>query len=724
MKTATASLLVVDDLETSRNLNAGVLKQQGYAVTLAESGRQALAMVEEQEFDMLLLDYRMPKMSGLEVLRRLRERHSASELPVIMVTLKADSDDVIAALRMGANDYVTKPVDFPVLFARIEAQLARRRAERAVRQAQAELERRVQERTRELLSANEALSREITERKRAELAIQAGERRYRALYDETPAMFFTLDANGTMLSVNKFGAEHMGFELTELVGQPVAMLFRPEDRKLQQDRLQACLAKPDVVHRWEIYKLRKDGQPLWVRESARALVEGEHRSVLVVCEDISEAQFLSQQLSHQASHDDLTGLVNRREFERRLARILKTAREDQSEHALCYLDLDQFKVINDTCGHAAGDELLRQLGDLLQRKIRHRDTLARLGGDEFGALLEHCSLAQARRVANALREAIGSHEFVWLGASYGVGASIGLVPITAASEDLTSVLSAADSACYIAKDAGRNRVHEFHAQDALMVRRHDELQRVTQIDRALQRDQLQLFYQPIVPLTGEAEPGCHYELLVRLKSDSGEIIEPAHFLPTAERFNLIPKLDRWVLNAALNWLIQHPGQLERTFICAINLSGLSLVDDEFRLAVLRQLDETGVPPAKICFEITETAAIVNMAKATRFIRALKTKGCRFALDDFGSGLSSFAYLKNLPVDFLKIDGVFVKDIVDDRTDFEMVRSINGIGHVMGKKTIAEFVENEAILAKLRELGVDYGQGYGIGLPRPLDALAS
>ncbi|MGH8502040.1 MAG: two-component system response regulator [Gammaproteobacteria bacterium] len=719
-----ASILVVDDLETSRNLAAGVLREQGYAVAMADGGKQALALVKEHGFGLVLLDYRMPEMNGLQVLKILRESYSPSALPVIMVTLKLDSDDIVTALKLGANDYVNKPIDFAVLFARIDTQLARRQAELELRKIQGDLERRVHERTLKLLTINKTLNNEIAERKRAEDALRVGERRYRELYDDTPSMFFTLDARGTILSVNKFGAEYVGYSVTELVGQPVQILFREQDKKALHERLTACLCAPDIIHRWEICKRRKNGHPLWVRESARVMTDAQgNPCVLVVCEDISEAHYLSQQLAHQASHDDLTGLVNRREFERRLQRVLKTAREDGSEHALCYLDLDQFKIINDTCGHIAGDELLRRLADLLKKSVRQRDTLARLGGDEFGVLMEQCSLAQARQVADDLRKLIERFRFTWDNAQFHVGASVGLVPITAGSEDISSVLSAADSACYVAKDAGRNRVHEYDVSDTLTSRRDTEIKRVLQIDRALEEGRFTLYYQPIVSIATGKTAGLHYELLVRMRGKDGRILAADSFLQTAERFNLVPKLDRWVVNTAFTWLKDHPAQLERTFLCAINLSGHSLVDEEFCYAVLYQLEKSGIPPEKICFEVTETAAIVNMTKAMRFISVLKERGCLFSLDDFGSGLSSFAYLKNLPVDFLKIDGQFVKDIVDDPTDFEMVKSINGIGHVMGKKTIAEFVENDAILQKLRDIGVDYAQGYGIGRPQPLEEFA-
>jgi diguanylate cyclase (GGDEF)-like protein len=427
-------------------------------------------------------------------------------------------------------------------------------------------------------------------------------------------------------------------------------------------------------------------------------------------------------LEHQASHDALTALVNRQEFERRLQRVIETARTKGAEHALCYLDLDQFKVINDTCGHEAGDELLRQVGGVLQQRTRKRDTLARLGGDEFGVLMEHCSLTQARRVAHGLREAIEGFRFIWEGRTFEVGVSIGLVCITDVSGSILNILSAADRACYAAKDQGRNRVHVYDEGDAELARRHGEMQWVARIPQALEEHRFHLVRQPIVPLNSGLSEGEHYELLIRMEDEEGRIVLPGAFLPAAERYNLSVKIDRWVIAKALAWLKGDPKQLKGLFLCTINLSGRSLGDEEFLEFIIRQFDETDIPAEKVCFEITETAAIANLFNATRFINALKKRGCRFALDDFGSGLSSFAYLKNLPVDYLKIDGAFVKDMVDDPIDLAMVKSINEIGQAMGKKTIAEHVENEAILEKLKlpEIGVDYAQGYGIAQPRPIE----
>jgi diguanylate cyclase (GGDEF)-like protein/PAS domain S-box-containing protein len=569
-------------------------------------------------------------------------------------------------------------------------------------------------------------ARDIQERKQSEAAIQVSEARYRMLYDNNPSMFFTIDQNLKVISVNQFGASQLGYKSNELIGSVVLDVFVDDDKNKAYEYLQACLSEPDELHRWELRKVCKDGSILWVRETARVVSdENNNASIFIVCEDISETHLLSEQLSYQASHDALTGLINRREFENRLLRIIDTARKSKTEHVLCYLDLDQFKIINDSCGHFAGDSLLKEVSQLIQKHIRKRDTLARLGGDEFGILMEHCNIEQAENVANSVLKEVEAFRYNWENKDFTIGVSMGLVTIDDTVTDHIEVLRKADAACYAAKDAGRNRIHIYSEDDSSLVQRHGEMQWVNRIKRALDENEFELYVQPIVSTDFIDEDVSKYEVLIRLIEDNGSnIIAPGLFLPAAERYNLATKIDRWVINTIFKIFKEHAETLSLVKLWSINLSGQSVADEDFLKFVISKLEANENIADKICFEITETAAISNIQTAAGFMRSLKELGCQFSLDDFGSGLSSFAYLKTLPVDYLKIDGFFVKDIVEDEADYAMVKSINEISQVMGIESIAEFVENDAIKQRLIEIGVDYVQGYGIGKPIPLKSLFS
>lgn len=426
-------------------------------------------------------------------------------------------------------------------------------------------------------------------------------------------------------------------------------------------------------------------------------------------------------IRHLAFHDALTGLANRHEFEARVKRAVENVRHG-GQHALLYVDLDQFKVINDTCGHTAGDELLRQLAVLLRQPIRDNDTLARLGGDEFGVLLARCSLEQAQAVAERMLQLIRDFRFIWAERTFNIGASIGLVMITDSAQTLTDLLRAADMACYAAKDKGRNRIHVYRPGDRELARRHGEMEWVARLNAALEQDRFELHHQRIIALAPSEAPVTHREFLLRLKDAEQGLILPGAFIPAAERYNLMPQLDRWVLRHALARLARERAAGGQAGMCFINLSGASVGDDDFFRDVSTQLSAQRVPPGMICFEITETAAIANLAGALDFIEQAKALGCRIALDDFGAGLSSFSYLKTIPADFVKIDGSFVKDMLHDPMDSAIVESIHRIARVAGLKTIAEFVESDAIRQRLVEIGVDYAQGYGIHRPAPLAPL--
>ncbi len=471
--------------------------------------------------------------------------------------------------------------------------------------------------------------------------------------------------------------------------------------------------------------IRRDGNELYIESCASPIRDGAGNvsGGVLVFHDVSESRELNRKLSYHASHDILTGLVNRREFESRLERALKSAKAREASFALCHIDLDQFKIINDNCGHSAGDALLGQVGALLKSKIRWRDTVSRLGGDEFGVLLESCSLEEAVRNADMLREAIRNYKFVWEERTFRLGASIGVVPLSPENEDVASLISAADSACAAAKENGRNRIYSFQENDIDLMRRRREMQWAARINNALEDSRFEIFRQVIQPLQNQ-QTGLHYELLLRMRDETGKIVAPDQFIVAAERYGLTPNIDRWMVEHALRWLVSEADEREKLAMCSINLSGQSLGDDKFLPFVIDHFHRSGIDGSKICFEITETAAIASFSQANRFIHALKDLGCRFALDDFGTGLSSFGYLKHFPVDFLKIDGSFVKEILHDPIDREMVRSINEIGHLTGKQTIAEFAENLEIIEMLRSLGVDYAQGYGIAVPQRVMRMAS
>jgi diguanylate cyclase (GGDEF)-like protein len=431
-------------------------------------------------------------------------------------------------------------------------------------------------------------------------------------------------------------------------------------------------------------------------------------------------------IRHLAYHDQLTGLVNRNEFDRHLKNALESAKQEGQTHALLYLDLDQFKIINDTCGHQAGDELLSQLSLVLRERIRANDVLARLGGDEFGLLLESCPLNQARQLAENIREAISSFRFVWHDKSFSIGVSIGISVITENSRGVEEILSTADMACYTAKDLGRNRVHIYMDDDSELLRRQDEMQWALWVKDALEEERFILHCQKIIPLNGN--PGRnnktkdHFEFLLRMNDGADNIIMPGAFIPAAERYGIMPSVDRWVVNAVIEYLAgQQAGRKGRQGVYFVNLSGASLSDSGFFEFIKETISRHHLQPGLLCFEITETAAIANLNKAVGFIKEIRRLGCRFALDDFGSGLSSFSYLKEIPVDYLKIDGSFVRDMVHNPMNHAIVKAINEIGHVAGLYTIAEYVEDSSTLDELRGIGVDLAQGYGISKPQAVSA---
>ncbi|WON74092.1 PAS domain S-box protein [Nitrosospira sp. Is2] len=568
------------------------------------------------------------------------------------------------------------------------------------------------------------LRRDLSEREIAEKALFEEKERLRVTLSCIGDAVITTDVAGKVTYLNPVAEAMTGWVSQEAYGLPLPEVFQIVNALTNEpvpNPIEKVLReKENVSLTPHTLLIQRGGKTFPIEDSAAPIRDqhGEIMGAVLVFHDVTHAQKMALEMTYQATHDALTGLINRHEFERRLEHALQTGKQDGKEHTLLYLDLDQFKVVNDTCGHTAGDELLKQLTGVLQAKLRSSDTLARLGGDEFGVLLESCPTAPALRIADLLRQTVHEFRFVWDGKIFPLGASIGLVTFSDGEETLSDVMRMADAVCFLAKDNGRNRVQVYTSEDKGLAKRRGEMGWVGRIQKALEEDRFVLYTQKILRLSDHPEGGDHYEVLLRMKGEDGMLVPPMAFIPAAERYGLMPQLDRWVIVTAFaQYADRHPpGSPLGT--CSINLSGTSICDESLYEFLIEQFDLHKVPPAGICFEITETSAIANLIQANMLIGKLKDLGCRLSLDDFGSGMSSFTYLKHLPVDYLKIDGGFVKDMVTDPIDRAMVEAINNIGHVMKIETIAEFVENDAILEALRGIGVDYAQGYGIERPRP------
>lgn len=574
----------------------------------------------------------------------------------------------------------------------------------------------------------EGTTRNITALKKAQSALAHQQASALATLQAIRDGVITLDRRGRIDYLNPIAERLTGVRAAEAIGLDCCDVVRVFDQGTGEslDQLvRLCLsAEATDLHADDSILQSAGGVTYAVKVTASPMRDPSAGTIgaVLVLHDVTELQGLERQLSYNATHDALTGLLNRAEFERRVMRAVQRARTGV-ESALLFMDLDQFKVINDTCGHRAGDQLIEQLAVLLERMVDDDDALSRLGGDEFGILMENCAIECAESRAEAIRKAIREFRFSWDGKNFDVGISIGLVPLDRSSTNAVEVMSAADTACFVAKESGRNRVHIYQSDDGAVARHHGEMQWVHRISAAFEANRFVLHAQAIAGLEADELPVAHYEVLIRMLDEDGAMVPPMAFIPAAERYNLMPTIDRWVLRTTLGMLREAQGPADAPPVrCAVNLSGQSLCDDHFLEFAIEQFEQTGVPFSSICFEVTETAAIANLGRAIRLMSQLRERGASFALDDFGSGLSSFGYLKNLTVDYLKIDGAFIKDLLEDEMDRAMVESINRVGHVMGLKTVAEFVENDALIAELRRLGIDFGQGYGVHRPEPLAAV--
>ena len=685
MQQEQSPVLLITDNRRVKDLVAGALETpagQGYRVEMCGTLDEALGSLTNHDPTVVLLDINLPDSQGLSTYMMLQSW--SAKIPVI--TLVGNQEETL-----GENTVAKGAIEY------INWQTA----------------------TQDLITRS---LRYTTERTHTLKQLQASESKYRELFESVVAGVFQTSPEGRFISANPALVRMLGYDSEdELLSLDITrdVYMYPEDRT----NWRKAIDEEGKIRNAELVLRKKDGSKIVVLENSRAETDAQGRLIYFegTLTDITETHEQSAQLSYEASHDPLTGVFNRREFERRLQSLLDNIHVQPGPHAICYMDLDRFKAINDNCGHVAGDELLRQVAEQLQSRVRHGDTLSRLGGDEFALILHDCGEEDAVRVAEGLRTMVDELRFSWSGQIHTIGASIGIVPISPERRRISEVMGAADAACYRAKDSGRNRVHLYVEDDASALRRLGELGWVTRVKAALQENRFHLAAQPIRPLADEAD-FFHYELLVRMLDEDGREIPPGAFFPAVERYNLSIRMDRWIVIKALAWLTENNLLMHDSSKFFINLSSDSVADAGFAESLSRQISESGISGGKLCFEISENIATENLSATNRFISKLKDQGCEFALDNFGNGISSFAYLKNLAVDYVKIDGVFVRSMGDDEIDWQMVKSINEISHAMQKKTIAEHVESEKVIKKLQKLRLDFAQGYAISRPLPIDQI--
>lgn len=541
----------------------------------------------------------------------------------------------------------------------------------------------------------------------------------------------TVDANERVDYLNPAAERLTQWACAAAMGRPLSEIFQVIDESTLQQVTTLGPAMDCAEHEQspggrKLALRRRDQSTILIEESAAPLFDrqGGMLGHVIAFRDVTERRRITQRITWAATHDSLTGLINRSEFESRVDVALSSAINSDKQHALCYLDLDQFKVVNDTCGHAAGDALLQQVAGSLNDRLRDSDTLARLGGDEFGVLLECCALERAQMIAADLLAAAREYRFLWEDKVFGVGVSIGVVMITASSGSRADIFSAADTACYAAKEQGRNRVCTYQSSDREMTQRQSDMGWASRLKNALEQERFVLYYQSYLSLGPVDGQHAHMEILLRLIDEEGKLVPPGSFIPAAERYNFMPEIDRWVIKTVFSRHSDLQAQMGGPLTCAINLSGTTVNSEGILDFVLNLARQHRTPAGAICFEITETAAINNLRTATHFMSTLRAHGFLFALDDFGVGTSSFSHLKLLPVDFLKIDGAFVRNIVSDAVDRAMVDAVNHVGHIMGLKTIGEFAESVEVIDALRTVGVDFAQGYGFHKPQPLPTLVA
>lgn len=796
-------VLVAEDDEITSAITVKTLENAGYNVISAINGQEAIELCIKAHPQLVLMDAAMPKLDGFEACRHIKYStdDSLNTISVMMVTALEDDDAIDKAFAAGAEDYITKPVNWHILEHRLNVLVQKVKAENALRENEARFQAIAESASDAIISVdyhgdiifwNQAAARIFAYSKQEilgksamtlipkelrieyaqmfknakssdsflidnkihqfsglkkdgsvfplELSLSAwiiNKQRYYSciLRDisqrlqeqkelkklsmavrQSPNLVIMSNLDGVIEYANPQIKNMTGYEYDDVIGQNMSMLYA--DEQLYQELWQTI--NQGNIWSGTLQNKKKNGQLYWAKESISPIFDeqGLISHFIGIQEDVTEAKTLSEEIAYRATHDPLTGLVNRQEFEIHLQTLIDKSDETDS-HALCFIDLDRFKMVNDTAGHLAGDELLRQLSKQMKTVGRKQDLLARLGGDEFVLILSHCEQFQALQIAEKLHNIINDFQLHWDDNIFKVGASIGLASATK-GDDAIQVLRFADIACYAAKNTGRNKVYVFDENDKEHCTQSVENHWINRIEQALQENEFRLYMQPIISLINTDSLYRHCEILLRLIDEDGSIMEPDAFFPAAERFNLAAKIDCWVIEHALEWFSHHPEKLNELESFSINLSSQSLNNYKLQGFISSLVSRLQFPTEKLIFEIAETAAINNFSQAKLLISGLQTLGIRFSLDNFGKGISSFAYLKNLPVEFLKIDGIFIKDIANDCIDFEMTKSIKEIAHMMGKKVIAKFVENQQTLDILSSMNIDYAQGYHYSKPVPLE----
>jgi diguanylate cyclase (GGDEF)-like protein/PAS domain S-box-containing protein len=679
------NILIVEDekiiaLDLQRRL-----ERFGYSVIgMASEGAEAIALARERSPDIILMDIMLSgPMDGIEAAKQIR---SQLGIPVIFLTAFTDEKTLERAKEVEPFGYILKPFKERELYTTIDIALYKNTIDKKLRKQ---------------------------------------ERLFSAILHSINDGIIATDIEMAVGFMNKVAEGITGWTEAAAKGRHAAGILSILDQRTQRMLLASVPHNVDEKPFFFNEAVIKNaiGQTLLVDGSITRIHEKENEAdgFLITLRDITEMKRMSETIDYQASHDSLTGLSNREEFSFALNELLASLRTSDARHALVVIDVDRFKAINDTCGTMAGDELLRQIASHVQANISRKDISARIGGDEFAIILKDCEPEDSINVAKRLKAAVEAWKFAWQSSVFPVTLSIGVVSLSQESEDTHTMLAAADDACHLSKEEGGNRVNVFQAKDTKYQKRRGDMEWIAKINKAVEENRFVLYQQAIVPLSDSIDLVPKAEILLRLVNEDGTIARPGDFIPAAERYNLMPLIDHWVIRnsiAAYKALTDRGSELAQRII-SINLSGPSLLDESLVDLILYEVRRNGLQSSSFCFEITETAAIQNYAAATRFIKRLKDEGFTFALDDFGSGFSSFGYLKNLPVDYLKIDGSFVQTIDESLVSYTMVDSINSIGHVMGIKTIAEFVKNPEIKRKLIEIGVDYAQGYHIAEPVPL-----